>query len=201
MSTTKNTADENQFDLNGPLSSQNGKNPFHIDDSYFDAFADRLNDTITDLEEINAEAPVLCSIPKYNPFEVPTTYFDQFPAAIQERVTFQQPRFSFKEWLFQILKPNFAFPFVITVLIAYAAIHFIDKQAEQTNTKITADVSLEEQLYTIDENTIVDLLNENDTNPEIKNPADETITNYLIDNNVDENSLSTDFNTPEHENE
>lgn len=201
MSTIKNTDGEDQFDLNSPLSSQNGKNPFWVDDSYFDSFSANLNDAISGLEEIKAEAPILYSIPKYNPFEVPPGYFDALPTSIQDLVTFQQPRFSIKEWLFQLVKPNFAFPVVITILIATAAIRFIDKQAEQSNSEMTADASLEEQLYPIDENVIVDLLDDNAVDTEVKNSADETITNYLIDNNIDETSLSVAFNTTEHENQ
>jgi|SRR3954470_7606507 hypothetical protein len=201
MSTIKNTEGEDPFDLNSPLSSQNGKNPFRVDDSYFDAFSAKLNNVIADLEEIKEEAPILYSIPKYNPFEVPAGYFDELPSLVQELVTLKQPRFSIKEWILQLIRPNFAFPVAITILIAAAAIHFIDKQAEP-KTEMTADMSVEEQLYPIDENVIVDLLNENTTETESKfSSPDETITNYLIDNNVDENSLNVDINTIDHENE
>lgn len=199
MSTTKNTDGEDQFDLNSPLYAQNGKNPFRADDSYFNDFNTRLNNIIDSLEEIREEAPILCSIPIYNPFDAPAGYFDELPGKIQEIIPVELPRFSVKEWLLQLLKPNFAFPVFVTVLIAIAAIHFIDKQAKHTKTEITADVSLEEQLYPIDENLIVDILNDDLMDAEVKNSSDELITNYLIDNNVDETSLSIDLNTIEHE--
>lgn len=200
MSTIKNTEGEDQFDKNSPLSASNGKNPFRVDDSYFDAFSAKLSDAIADLEEIKEEAPTLYSIPKYNPFEVPVAYFDELPTLVQEQVAFHQPRFSIKEWLIQLIRPNFAFPVALTILVAFAAIRFVDKQAKQPKADATTDTTLEEQLYPIDENVIVDLFDETPPNTEARHSGDETITDYLIDNNVDELSLNADFNTFEHEN-
>ncbi|HET6224953.1 MAG TPA: hypothetical protein VFF27_01650 [Bacteroidia bacterium] len=200
MSTIKNTEDEHLFDPNSPLSSANGKNPFRMDDSYFDSFSIRLTTAISDLEELKEEAPTLYSIPKYNPFEVPAGYFDELPMLVQELATFQQSHFSLKEWLLQLVKPNFAFPVAITVIIAITAIRFIDKQAEQPKTEVASEVSLEEQLYPIDENILVDLLDESEIES-THAASEEPITNYLIDNNIDETSLAVDLNTTEHENE
>mgnify|MGYP001298725644 CR=1 FL=1 len=200
MSTIKNTDGEDLFDWNSSLSSHNGKNTYRVDDSYFDDFSAKLNDAIAGQEEIKEEAPALYRIPVYNPFEVPVGYFDELPGHVQALISFQEPRFSIKEWLFQLIKPNFAFPVIITILIAGAAIRFIDKQAEQPKSELTADVSLEEQLDPIDENVIVDLLDDNTVDAEVKNSSDELITDYLIDNNVDETSLNVDLNTLEHEN-
>lgn len=201
MNKITNTEDDNQFDSHSPLPTSNGKHPFHVDDSYFDSFSAQLNTAITDLEEIKQAAPTLYHIPKYNPFNVPAGYFDNLPALVQESITDQQPHFSIKEWLFQLIRPNFAFPVAITILIATAAIRLIDKHTEQPKSEVASDFSLEEQLYAIDENVLVDLLND-ETDAEI-NPSsfEEPITTYLIDNNVDETSLDIDLTSIEHENE
>lgn len=200
MSTIKNTEGEDQFDLNSPLSSKNGKNPFRVDDSYFDAFGAKLNSTIANLEELKTEAPVLASIPKYNPFEVPTAYFDELPTTIQQLVTNEKPRVSLKEWIIQLIKPNFILPVVTVILIAMAAIHFVNEHVQKPVTDLTADLSLEEQLYPIDESTLIDLLSKTSLDNELASSAEENITDYLIDNNVEETALN-DFNTTDHENQ
>jgi hypothetical protein len=198
MSTVKNTEGEDHLDANSPLSSQSGKNPFRVDDSYFDEFSAKLSNMITNLEEMEAEAPLLSSIPKYNPFEVPAGYFDELPTIIQELTAVGQPRMSVKEWLLQLIRPNFAIPVVATVVIAIAAINFSNKQVQQPRADITADLSLEEQLYPIDEATLVDLLSDNNEENNTKQVSpDENIADYLIDNNVDEAALHIDFNTTE----
>ena len=196
----KNTEGEDSFDLNSPLSSINRKNPFGVDASYFEDFGKKLNDSISDLEEIKKEAPFLASIPRYNPFEVPADYFDAFPNQLQELITISPTRFSIKDWLLQFIRPNFVFPVLTTIFIAIVAIQMVNKQVEHPQTEMTADLSLEEQLYPIDESTLVELLNENTTETEsLTSSSDEVITNYLLDNNVDEAVLNTD-NTVDHEN-
>lgn len=198
MRTFKNTEGEDHLDANSPLSSQSGKNPFRVDDSYFDEFSTSLNNMITNLEEIEAEAPLLSSIPKYNPFDVPAGYFDELPTIIQELTAVGQPRMSVKEWLLQLIRPNFAIPVVVTIVIAIATINLVNKQVQQTSIDATADLSLEEQLYPIDEATLVDLLSDNNDGNNTKQiSADENIADYLIDNNVDEAALHIDLNTSE----
>lgn len=202
MSNLKNTDDDEQLNLNSPLSSLPGKNPFHVDDSYFDAFTTKLNNTIAELEELKAEAPRLSSIPKYNPFEVPAGYFDELPSAIQGLVTIEKSRFSIKEWLFQFIRPNFSIPVFTVIAIAIAAIHFVNQQVAKTPADLTADLSLEEQLYPIDESILIDLLSKSNEESDLKqSPTVDSITNYLIDNDVDDASLNTDLNTIDHENQ
>jgi hypothetical protein len=198
MSTLKDTEGEDHLDANAPLSSQSGKNPFRVDDSYFDEFSAKLSNTISNLEEIETEAPLLSSIPKYNPFDIPAGYFDELPSIIQELTIADQPRTSLKEWLLQLIKPNFAIPVAVTIIIAIAAINVINNQVQQPGIDATADLSLEEQLYPIDETTLVDLLsNNNEENNTSQVSGDENIADYLLDNNVDEATLHIDLNTAE----
>ena len=196
MSTVKHTEEEDPFDPNSPLSSLNSRNPFGVDASYFEGFGAKLNEQIADIEELKVDTPFLASIPKYNPFEVPSGYFDELPGQLQNIITNQQPRFSIAEWLFQFIRPNFIFPVLTTIFIAFLAIQVVNKQVEQPKAGTAADLSIEEQLYPIDESTLVDLLSENTLETESADP----IANYLIENNVDENVLNTDYNTIDHEN-
>lgn len=199
MNTIKYTEGEDPFDPNSPLSSMNNRNPFGVDASYFEEFGGKLNEQIADFEELKADAPFLASIPKYNPFEIPTGYFDELPGQLQNLITTQQPRFSIAEWLFQFIRPNFIFPVLTTIFIAVLAIQVVDRQAAQPKAGTVADLSIEEQLYPIDETTLVDLLSENKLENELLSSTD-PIANYLIENNVDENVLNTDYNTIDHEN-
>jgi hypothetical protein len=198
MSTLRDTEGEDHLDANSPLSSRSGKNPFRVDDSYFDEFSAKLSNIITNLEEIEAEAPFLSSIPKYNPFDVPAGYFDELPTIIQELTATKESRFSVKEWLLQLIRPNFAIPVAVTIIIAIAAINLINKQVQQPRIDVTADLFLEEQLYPIDETTLVDLLSNNNEESTTKQVSgDENIADYLLDNNVDEATLRIDLNTAE----
>ena len=197
MNTLKNTEGDEQFDPNSPLSSMNKTNPFGMEASYFEDFGAQLSNRITEFEELKNDAPFLAAIPKYNPFEVPAGYFDELPNQIQELINIQHPHFSLKEWLIQFIRPNFAIPVTTTIVIAILAIQFVTKQVKQPK-KEAAELSIEEQLYPIDESTLVDLLSINTET--IASSGDEPITNYLIDNNVDEAILNNDYNTVDHEN-
>jgi hypothetical protein len=200
MNTQRNTEGEELFDRNSPLFSMNRNNPFGVDASYFEEFETKLKARVDDFEELKADAPFLASIPRSNPFEVPTGYFDELPEHVQVLTTVSQSHFSFKEWFLPFIKPNFIFPVAITILVAILAIHTVNQQVVQPSTGTTAETSMEEQLYPVDESTLVDLLSENAIETELASSADETITTYLIDNNVDETALNTDYNTVDHEN-
>jgi hypothetical protein len=196
MNPLKNMEGEDAMDPNSPLSSMNGKNPFGVDPSYFDEFPAKLHDRIGELEELKAEAPFLAALPKSNPFVVPAGYFDELPAKIQEITSsMEKSSFSLKELLLQFIRPNFVLPVLTTVFIAVAAIQLINKQV-QAPQAMTADLSMEEQLYPIDEGTLIDLLS---GTPENELPVEETITSYLIDTNVDETVLTIDSNTTDYE--
>ena len=198
MNTNENMEEGNEIEPNSPLFTRNGKNPFAVTDLYFEDFTSQLNERILEMEELKTIAPLLISIPVCNPFETPEGYFDELPGIVQTKIPVVQPFFSLKEWLLLFIKPNFALPVFITILISIAAIHFVNKQVATTDKNIISDISDEEQLYPIDEATLVDLLSDN--NPGDFKP-DEPIEDYLLDNNVDETTLNTDPNISENENQ
>lgn len=194
MNTKNNISNSEDDDLTkmAPHLTKSGKkSPFKADEDYFEAFALKLENRISDLEEIKSEALTLSNIPKYNPFEVPTNYFDELPARVQNVVNNKSSKTSILEWLILLTKPNFAIPVLATLLIAFAGINYIEKQSKATSTKMEYQLSDEEQLYMIDESTIIDaIVSSTGSENELKSEQNNSIENYLIENNIDESNFN-----------
>ena len=189
---SNNDIEDNEDDLKrmAPhLFKVKNNNPFKANHDYFENFSEKIQNSITGFEEIKEEAPVLASIPKYNPFEVPQDYFDYLPSRVQESIIKRKTSNTLIEWLILLVKPRFAFPVVITFLIAVAGIKFMNNMATTPQTEVAEEVSTEDQLYTIDEATIIESVNANDGENKTAATEDNSIQNYLIENNVDENNL------------
>jgi len=174
------------------LSKLGNNSPFKPDADYFENFENRLKQNIDGLDEIKTEAPYLYNIPKYNPFEVPAHYFDELPTIIQQRCIENKPTISIINWLLLLIKPRFAFPVLVTIFIAIAGIHFMEKNAELPKTEMAEEISVEEQLDYIDESTIVEALTIESTDLK-QNTPNENIENYLLDNDIDETNLENEF--------
>lgn len=191
MNDDHNINDDNLNNLSPELSKLGGKNPFNPSDAYFDAFQTKLNKRIADEEDIKDLAPVLLSIPKYNPFEVPKDYFDELPTVVQEKVTATKSG-SLPNWLLVLFKPRFAVPLIVTVIIGFAGFNYLN------NTTIipseNEELSLEDNLYYISESDIIDQLTADASiDPSADSDSDNSIENYLIDNNIDESNLSSEL--------
>lgn len=174
------------------LSKMNGNNPFEADHDYFENFSDKLQNRIDELEEIKAEAPLLLAIPKYNPFEVPIGYFDELSMIIQQRCIDTKPSFTIIDWLRTFLKPRIAIPAFATIVFAIIAIYVTNKNTGFPTTQLADEISIEEQLYDIDETTIIDAITD-DANDSKQSNTKENIENYLIDNNVDEANIENEL--------
>ncbi len=159
---------------------------------YFDAFTSKLQNRIDDEEEIKAFAPTLLSIDKYNPFEVPPDYFEELPTIVQERVIQSKNTSSF-EWLFLLFKPRFAIPFIAIICISFAGIYYMNNQTTIKN-EANEELSLEDHLYYIDEADIVEQLTA-DASTENENISDDenSIENYLLENNIEESNLHNEL--------
>ncbi len=193
MSSNNNIENQDE-DLTGQaphLSKVNNSSPFKANEDYFESFTTKLQNEIDDYEEIKTEAPTLATISKYNPFEVPKDYFEYFPTIIQQRVINTKQTTSVIEWLLLLIKPRFAVPFLATIFIASAGINFMNNNAEVPQIEIAEEMTTEQQLYNIDEGTIIETLYAREDNESDNTSSDESsIQNYLMDNNIDESNLN-----------
>ncbi len=182
-------------DLNGlspQLNGLNGKNPFNPSEAYFDAFTSKLQNRIEDEEDIRAMAPTLLSIDRYNPFEVPAEYFDELPTIIQEKAIADKKAPAILGWLQILFRPRFAVPLILTIVIAFSGIGYLNTDSDK-NVE-TEELSLEDNLYYISENDIIDQLTADASlNPSADAEDENSIENYLIDNNIDESNLSLEL--------
>ena len=183
-------------DLNGmapKLSKLGANNPFNPSEDYFNSFTSKLQNRIEDEEDIKVLAPTLLSIAKYNPFEVPADYFDEFPTLIQERVIASKNKPSYFEWLFLFLKPRLVVPMLAIVFVSIIGIEYMNNKVE-VKTETSEDLSLEDHLYYIDETDIIDQLTA-DASIETESASDDdnSIENYLLDNNIDESNLNNEL--------
>jgi len=173
-----------------PLFHQTKKSPIASDD-YFDSLSVKIQNRIDDFEEINADAPLLSTFSEYIAFKVPADYFENFPTIIQHRIIHNKSSSTFLEWIFLLIKPRFAVPFLTVVFAATAGINFMTKNAELPKTEYAQELSVEDQLSTIDESTLIESLTAVSSEEEGKTRAeDHNIENYLLDNNIDESNLT-----------
>jgi len=184
------------------LSKLSTKNPFchtersrSMSDNYFEDFTSRLQNRIIDIEDIKSFAPALLNIQKNSPFAVPSDYFDELPSIVQEKIVDSNKRTSRFEWLTLLIKPRFVFPMVVTIFIAAIGINFMNNNAEVKSTTATEELSLEDHLYYINENEIIDQLTADaSVENETVETEDKNIENYLLENNIDESNLNNEFN-------
>jgi len=173
------------------LSKVKNNSPFKANEDYFESFTAKLQNEIEDYEEIKNEAPTLANISKYNPFEVPKDYFEYFPTIIQQRVIITRQTTSVLEWLLLLIKPRFVVPFLATVFIATSGINFMNKNAVAPKIEVAEEMTTEEQLYNIDEGTILETLYASeDAENDNASTDDGSIKNYLMDNNIDESNFN-----------
>ncbi len=189
-----NNEDEDLKGMAPHLNKMKHNNPFKANEDYFERFTSKLQNKIDDYEEIHTEAPILASILKYHPFEVPKDYFDYLPTRVQQTVLDKKENTTIIEWFMLLVKPRFAVPVLCTILIAFAGINFMNKNAEAAKTEVAEEITTEEQLYNIDESAIIESMdaNQSNENTTVANP-ETTIQDYLLDNNIDENNLKNEL--------
>lgn len=187
-----NRTDNNYNEGPDPSFGKSGNNnPFRTDADYFENFAESISGKIEIHEELKNEAPLLSSIPKYNPFEVPKGYFDELPLHVQEKCQTNTSDYSVIELLKMIFRPNFAIPVVLVIVLAFAAIRYIDHDPKQK--MVAEELSIEDQLLNIDESVIIEALASVSTKEMEMDPENEIIKDYLLDNNVEEVNLNNEL--------
>lgn len=178
----------NTSELEIPDNFPKGKETgYRIDPNYFDDFQERLDRSVADLEEIRTIAPILYSIPKHHPFGVPKDYFDELATRVSSHTVKGESWFSsIKLWF----KPRFALPVLTTLLIAITAIRHIDSLGIPCTAVENQEITTEEQLYSIDEDLMIDQLSADNTTVTEQNSD---VENYILENTLDETNLENEL--------
>jgi hypothetical protein len=192
MSNKDNISEDEDLKGMAPeLSRLKKDNPFKAENDYFEKFNQKLQNRIDDFEETRNDSPILSNAPKYNEFEVPGNYFDELPTRVQQRVIENKPSSSVLEWLLLLLKPRFAIPVLSVTFMAVVGINYMNKNATLPKTELAEEISVEDQLYNIDESTIIESLTADaSADNESVSTEDTNIENYLIENGVEETSIT-----------
>ena len=201
------------------LAAMGKRNPFSVPDGYFEncdeaifsaVFLDGLKQKTSDnnfevpqnyFEELTERIEMhiaLAEMPKAkNAFAVPENYFDTLQSRVADRIAASEPK---KEariiplWRRNIVKYASAACFV---LMASFGVYFYQNGSTTTVQQVQSAEAINEQLlYDIDESTIIDHLEaENTTTSTIKttSASDTEMENYIL-SNFSSNDLSQELN-------
>ena len=156
----------------------NGNNPFNVPPAYFENLHGKIMDQINTLPDFNKNAQI-------NPFAVPDGYFENLPSIVSENILTRKSKLEL--WLSSIQRPRIAIPIAFATLILLAGLFFY-KQSSVSNMpvqQLTAeDLSNSNFIQSIDEDFFVEVLAD-----QTSDNSDESIEQYLIDNNIDINQI------------
>ena len=177
--------DEELEKLAPSLFGMKRESPFKVPEGYFDSLADNMILQIQNLPDFE-------SVAKENHFVIPGGYFDSLPTIIQERIIAGTARkFSITEWILQnFFQPKYILAFASVALIVVFGARYMTRtiSVDYYSSLTIAEISNSGYLADIDENLIVEQLGSlslNNTNSSDKGDED-----YLIDNDIDLNTLS-----------
>ncbi len=201
------------------LAAMGKRNPFSVPDGYFEncdeaifsaVFLDKLKQKTSDnnfevpqnyFEELTERIQThiaLAEMPKAeNTFALPENYFDTLHSRITDRITASEPKREARIiplWRRNIVKYASAACFV---LMASFGVYFYQNGSTATVQQVQSAEAVNEQLlYDIDESTIIDHLEaQNTTSPNIKttSASDTEMENYIL-SNFSSNDLSQELN-------
>lgn len=171
--------DELEKRTNG-LSELKKENPFKVPDQYFDSLPNQIMDkieTLPDLQRIN----------KTNPYRVPEGYFDSIPASVQQRILEEKNKKSIFRGLTSIsFLPKYSLALAVIIVLVIFGIKFFTKPSTlkaPENYFSLEEIQNSACFAELDEATLVDALRQQ--NNTITTPVDNSIEQYLIDNNID----------------
>ncbi len=134
---------------------------------------------------------------KENPFRVPEGYFDSLPGRISEAVSGEQSGAEAPRGFFSLLRPQLALAagFLILVVAGYVAVQLILKpgNGNGNNYQNIAEY-VEFNLDDFDESEIMEMVGGNPTEKESFADLDEEIIEYLVNENIDENTILEQLN-------
>ncbi|MCZ4245643.1 hypothetical protein [Pedobacter punctiformis] len=200
------------------LAAMSRRNPFCVPDGYFDNFGETIFSSIfvdglkqkTDVnafkvpqnyfEELTERIETkiaLAAMPKAeSTFGVPENYFDTLQSRIAGKIEASEPKKEAKVvslWSRNLVKYASAACFL---LISSFGFYLYQNQGSSANQIQSAEFANEQMLYDIDESTIIDHLEaENTTKPDTKttSASDTEMENYIL-SNFSSNDLAQELN-------
>jgi len=160
------------------------ENPFKVPDGYFESLPGKTIQRIqgeTELNEVSNE----------NPFHVPEGYFQSLPAVVRQKISENNRRSGINEWIGRFLfRPKYVLAFGIILLMLVFGIKYFNQKGIQRleDVQISCDdLKNSDYLAEVDESLILDALEQQAPNENMK--EDQSIEQYLIDNDVDISQL------------
>jgi hypothetical protein len=166
------------------LQGLNRENPFKVPEGYFDSLAENT------IQRIQGETE-LKGVTNENPFHAPEGYFQSLPAVVRQKISENKKGSGISEWIGGFLfHPKFAFVTgMILLLLAFGIKYFSQNKIQQPQefSISTEDLKNSDYLAEVDEFLIIDALEQQPANEKMK--EDQSIEQYLIDNDVDISQL------------
>ncbi len=164
------------------------QNPFHTPDGYFDS----LN---AEVMKKLASIPDTESVSEVNPFKVPAGYFDTLPTIIQQRIIDIDARgFSLSRWITSALSrlsPGYTVALASVIIVAVMSTFYLTRTitVDYAAQQIPESEKLESvYLQQLDEYVLAQVYIEETST--VTESQDDGFESYLIDNDIDLNSLS-----------
>ena len=173
--------------LKKELHAADAGNPFAAPEGYFDSLS---SDVMKKIESI----PGVESVSNLNPFKVPPGYFETLPAVIQQKIIDRKAKkISIVEWVGELLVrpvPKFALALASIILVIVFSTKYFTRTVrvdyvQQVPESEQLDAAYLQQL---DESTLTEVLAEE--SPAMTETQDAGIENYLLDNDIDLNSIT-----------
>ena len=178
-------------ELKGPapeLSRLSNVNPFTVPDGYFESMHAEVMNKILSQPDFESASEV-------NPFEVPAGYFETLPTLIQQRIIDEKSkRITTREWMGAVFSrpaPKYALAFASVALLVLLSIKYftrtirVDMTAPQLSESEQLDAACLSQL---DESVLAEVFTEEMSTVSVT--QDQGIENYLLDNDIDLNSIT-----------
>ncbi len=218
ISVMNENIENNDWKKDAPvLAAMQKSNPFNIPNGYFESVDDRVKSAIfiaglnKELNSDSFEVPQnyfenlterietnirLSALPKAeHSFSVPEHYFDDLKHRITERIAAEQPIKTAKIiplWRRNILKYASAACFVL--MASFGAYFYQNDSSSIPAQTQSAELSSEQMLYDIDESTIIEHLeSQNTTSANNTSASDTEMENYLL-SNFSSSDLSHELN-------
>lgn len=160
----------------------NGKeNSFIVPNGYFEELPSKILDRIDALPDFNTSSEI-------NPFAVPEDYFEKLPHIISDRISATR-KSAFPSFLVNLKLPRFSIPIGIAsiIIIAIVVLFSQKKITVQPEKEISCD-DLKNSSYfeSFDEDLLVGMIPAQDIEA-----ADDSLEQYLIDNNIEISQIET----------